>query len=99
MKYFLNHLTAALTVALLLTSPVVYSDNSSHGAMVDVYYDTYGDDAGKGMMAYTDDKGVTTLYLYGIEANPVKLCGTFGNMTTNIIVINGSDEMYYDCSL
>ena len=100
MKYFLNHLTAALTVALLLTSPVAYSDNSSHAAMVDTYYDTYGDDSGKGMIAYTDDKGVTTLHLIGITDNSEKLCGIFGDMTDHITVIAPDrSEAYYNCSL
>ena len=98
MNTFLNHLTAALTVALLFTSTASYSGNS-HQAIADAYDKAYGDASGKGMIVRTAND-VTTIRLIGISDSPMKICDIFGEMSSHIIVIDSSlNEMHYDCSL
>jgi len=98
MNKFMKRVTAACTVALLLTSPVAYSGNN-HQAVVDAYDKTYGDAAGMGMIISSagDD---TTIRLIGVKDDPVRICDAFGDLSAHIIVIDKDfNEKHYDCSL
>jgi len=102
MNKFLNHTTAALTVGLLCmcSATASYSDNRSHGAIVDAYDSAYGEDTGAGMIARTDGNGDTTIRLFGVKDDPVRICSVFSNMSDHIIVIDSKfNEIHYDCSL
>lgn len=77
MKRFLNHLAAALTVALLFTSPVAYSANGDHTAIVEQYLATYGDNAGTGIVVMTQDDGSVGMMVIGTDTTTARLCDEF----------------------
>ena len=83
MKYFLNHLTAALTVALLLTSTALYSGNDSHIAILDAYDANY---TTGGFIATTSTEGRVTITTLQLPNDKAQLCRVFGTLVDDIVV-------------